>query len=190
MQGDWRYGDGLSCLAISILQTPWGHAICSLAISSLNLLEYTPRTTMLCWVHIDGFFATHEWPFKGQIHSWRWNCPSTLPHSFQHSCPPFTHILSMRFQPPWVSVLVWRAGQACCSMSDSNWSRAAVEKLIELYRQHECLWRTTMKEYKNSNLKERALKDIETKLGARHQPLSCLNDNRVRSECLRSFVPV
>ena len=40
-----------------------------------------------------------------------------------------------------------------------------------------------MKEYKNSNLKERALKDIETKLGARHQLPSRLNES-VASACV------
>ena len=50
-------------------------------------------------------------------------------------------------------------------MSPDVWTRPVVEKLIELYRYHECLWRITSKNYKNRNMREKALRDIEKEIG-------------------------
>ena len=40
------------------------------------------------------------------------------------------------------------------------WSHSLVESLIDLYREHECLWSVRSKEFKNRNAKEQAMVKI------------------------------
>ena len=56
---------------------------------------------------------------------------------------------------------------AACNMPSSEhfiWTRESVQKVIELYREHDCLWRINIKAYKSRNMKEAAINDIKNKL--------------------------